>query len=255
MVPAIFWLRNSCSSTTAERDLWPFRKIQKRVYEVNALFSISLLVASIVRWRQVPSVMETVLISHIVWTQVVICSTVAFAQFCDYTLNKAKLSWGSLLLCMAIGAAELLTTCMIEVPSRDIYEDLAVQCYAQQQFIDLTGYLPASENGKSAARWLLIGIAIGLIILALAMIYGKFLLKYIPAWLKKHGEIIFCVTIALVDVTGILGISAITQGVRRVLKSLSGDQLPENGWGYSQTTALLVWTPVLWTTLHEFFCQ
>jgi hypothetical protein len=108
------------------------RKLRKSVYEINAFFSISLLVASIVRWRQAPPVMETVFISYMVWNQIHNTILMLYALVYDQVMNKATLTWDWNLYYAAIGLAHLIASCVIEVPNRATYKDLATQCKIQQ---------------------------------------------------------------------------------------------------------------------------
>ena len=251
LFPIVIWLFNSLSCKVAIRRTPLLRKLQKSVYEINGFFSISLLVASIVRWRQVPSVMETVLISYVVWVQLLIFTTMLFAQLCDNAMNKASLGWEWQLYYLAIGIAQLATSCVIEVPNRKIYKDLATQCRTQHHFINLSTYLPASEKGTMTLKWYGIGVSGGLLISVLGIVFGKFLLKITPAWLRKHGEVTFFIIILLMNVSSIVVNAIVVGDVRNILKKLSGDQLPDNGWGYGQTTAVLLWVPFFWSLLKE----
>jgi hypothetical protein len=251
LFPIVLWLFNSFSWKFAIRRTPLLRKLQKSVYEINAFFSISLLVASIVRWKQIPSVMETVLISYVVWTQLLIMTTMTFAQLCDNVMNKTNLTWEWQLYYIAIGISQLVTSCVIEVPNRGIYKDLATQCHAQHDFINLSTYLPASEKGKTSLKWYIIGLFVGLAIGVLTGVFAKVLLRITPAWIRKHGEVTFMIAVLLLNLVSITGNSAVTADIRGTLKQLSGDQLPDNGWSYGQMTAILLWAPFFWNIFKE----
>jgi hypothetical protein len=227
------------------------RKLQKSVYEINAFFSISLLVASIVRWRQVPSVMETVFISYVVWVQVLIISSMLFAQLSDYSMNRSNLSWDWNVYYLAIGIAQLVTSCVVEVPHRSVYKELATECHRQHQFINVSAYLPASEKGTMTLKWYIIGAVGGLALGILSGALSKVLHRIIPEWLRKHGETIFLVSVLLLNVVSVIANTIVTEYVRGLLKKMTGDQLPDNGWSYGQTTAILLWFPFFWTASKE----
>ncbi|KAE9373303.1 hypothetical protein N431DRAFT_406712 [Stipitochalara longipes BDJ] len=251
LLPITIWLFNIFSWKVAIQRTPLLRKLQKSVYEINAFFSISLLVASIVRWRQVPSVMETVLLSYVVWTQLLILTTMLFGQLCDSVMNKTNLTWQWLVYYMAIGIAQLLTSCVIEVPNRGVYKDLATQCHSQYGFINLSTYLPASEKGTTTLKWYIIGALIGLVIGILTGVFAKIIAKICPAWLMKHGEITFDISVLLLNLISVVGNAVITEDVRGKLIKLSGDQLPDAGWSYGQTTAILLWLPFFWGVVKE----
>jgi hypothetical protein len=249
------WLFDLFSWKVAIRRTPLLRKLQRSVYEINAFFSISLLVASIVRWRQAPSVTETVLISYVVWTQLLILTTMLFGQLCDNVMNKANLAWYWQLYYLMICIAQLATSCVVEVPHPDIYQNLAKQCHHQYGFVNLSSLLPASEKGLMTLKWDIIGALGGF---ALAIIGGacaKVLLKFTPAWLRKHGEITFLITILLLNIMSAVFNAVMIKSIRDVLRELSGDQLPDNGWSYGQITAILLWAPFFWGIVKETFSQ
>jgi hypothetical protein len=255
LLPIFIWLINLFPWKSAIRRSPLLRKLQNSFYETSAFFSISLLVASIVRWRQVPSTMETVLISHVVWIQLLIVSLLLFAQIADYVMNKSHLGWEWQVYYISIGAAQLATSCVVEVPNRNVYKDIAMQCHQQHQFVDISSYLPTSEKGITALKWYIIGAVGGLVLGILSGAFKKVLFKITPKWLQRHGQSTFFVLVLLLNLVSIvINIMAI-EHVRDLLKKLSGDQLPDSGWTYGQTTAILLWLPFFWASIKETISQ
>ncbi|KAN0098706.1 hypothetical protein V8E51_014369 [Hyaloscypha variabilis] len=251
LLPVLIWLFNIFSWKAAIQKTPLLRKLQKSVYEINAFFSVSLLVASIVRWRQIPSVMETVLISYVVWTQLLILTTMLFGQLCDNVLNKTNLTWHWQAYYLAISFAQLVTSCVIEIPSRGIYKDLATQCHSQYDFMNLSSYLPTSEKGTTTLKWYIIGSAIGLVIGILTIAFAKIIARICPAWLLKHGEITFDISVLSLNLFSVIINAIVVEEVRGKLIKLSGDRLPDDGWSYGQTTAILLWLPFFWGAIKE----
>jgi len=255
LLPILIWLFNIFSWKVAIQRTPLLRKLQKSVYEINAFFSLSLLVASIVRWRQVPSVMETVLLSYVVWTQLLILTAMLFAQLCDSVMNKINLTWHWQVYYVAIAIAQLVTSCVIEVPNRGIYKDLAVQCHSQYDFMKLSNYLPTSEKGTTTLKWYIIGSVMGLTLGILSIAFAKFIAKFCPAWLRKHGEITFDITVLSLNLFSVVLNAIVVEDVRDKLIKLSGYQLPDDGWSYGQTTAILLWVPFFWGAIKEIICK
>lgn len=251
LVSILFLLFTSFSSKLGIREIAPFRKIQKRVHEINAFFSISILLAAIIRWREVPSLMETVMISYIVWFQFIICCTMLFMQLCDHMKNAAIMPWFYQPFYLTIIVAQLVASCVIDVPNEDVYKDLATQCHEQYNFIDLSRWL--FGKGTFTLKWTLVGMVIGLVFIGLTAAFAGVLLKLVPAWIKKHGEVIFFVAVLSLDISSVVSNVVLMMMARGDLKKLSQYSLPQNDWGYGQTTALLLWAFVFWTWLYESF--
>ena len=174
-----------------------------------------------------------------------------FAQLCDCVMNKTNLTWHWQVYYLAIGIAQLLTSCVIEVPNRGIYKDLAVQCHSQYDFMNLGSYLPTSEKGTATLKWYLIGAAIGFALGILSGAFAKLIARFCPVWLQKNGEITFDITILTFNVFSVVGNAIVVEEIRDKLMSLSGDQLPDDGWSYGQTTAILLWLPFFWGAVKE----
>jgi hypothetical protein len=199
--------------------------------------------------------METVLISYVVWTQLLILTTMLFGQLSDNVMNKANLTWHWQIYYFAICIAQLATSCVVEVPHPGIYQDLAKQCHSQYGFTNLSALLPASEKGLMTLKWDIIGALGGLAIAIIGGAFAKVLLKFTPAWLRKHGGVTFLITILLLNITSAVANAVVTGSLRDTLRELSGDQLPDNGWSYGQITAILLWAPFFWGIAKETFSQ
>lgn len=257
LLPVVIWLFNVFSWKAGIRTTPLLRTLRKSVYEINAFFSISLSVASLVRWSQDPPVMETVFISYMVWNQISNTVFMLYGQLHDQLLNKAPLIWDWNLYYAAIGLAHLVASCVIVLPNRATYKDLATQCRIQQQFPDIAKLIPASELGTSTLKCILIGLSISLGLVILARLFGKALLNFIPVWNRRQGGRTFNTFntfnsgFLLISIVTIIALAQIFAEMRGALKKLSGDQLPENGWGYGEITAILLWVPLLWSLLKE----
>jgi hypothetical protein len=165
------------------------------------------------------------------------------------------LSWEWQVYYIAIGIAQLATSCVVEVPNRNVYKDLATQCTNQYQFVHVSSYLPISEKGTTTLKWYIIGAVGGLVLGIFSGAFGKILLKITPKWLRKHGETAFFVFFLLLNLLSIISNTIVTEHVRDLLEKLSGDQLADNGWTYGQTTAILLWLPFFWAAFKETISQ
>jgi hypothetical protein len=174
-----------------------------------------------------------------------------FAQLSDNVMNNNHLGWEWHVYYFAIGIAQLVTSCVIEVPHRSVYKELATQCHNQHQFIDVSTYIPASSKGIGSLTWLIIGMVGGLVLGFLSGFLSATLGKITPKWLRKHGETIFLIVVLLLNLTSVVSNTIVTEYVRSLLKKMTGDQLPDHGWSYGQTTAILLWIPFFWTVLKE----
>jgi hypothetical protein len=251
LLPVAIWLFNVFSWKAGIRATPLLRKLQKSVYEINSFFSISLLVASMVRWRQVPPVMETVFIFYMEWNQMSNTFFMLNALLYDGIINKATLTWDWILYYAAIALAHLIASCVIGIPNRATYRDLATQCKIQQQLLDIADLITASEQVTTTLICIILVLGISLVLVILAGFSDKTLMRFIPARIKKQGNGTFAIGLLLMEVFFAIFLAHLFAEIRGILKRLSGDQLPENGWGYGEVTAILLWVPVLWSFLKE----
>jgi hypothetical protein len=152
---------------------------------------------------------------------------------------------------------------VIVLPNRATYKDLATQCKIQQQFPDIADLIPASEPGTTTLKCILIGLSklkfyflffIFFVLAILARFFGKALLNFIPAWIKRQGGctlVTFNTGLLLISIASTNVLAQISAEMRGALKKLRGDQLPKNDWGYGEITAILLWVPLLWSLLKE----
>jgi hypothetical protein len=246
LLPVAIWLFNVFSWKAGIRTTPLLRKLQKSVYEINSFFSISLLVASMVRWRQVPPVMETMFIFYMEWNQMSNTIFMLYALLYDRSINKATLTWDWNLYYAAIGLAHLIATCLIGIPNRATYRDLATQCKIQQKMLNVADLITVSEQLKTALMCSILVLGISLVLVNLAGFFRK-----TPQKPKKQGNRTIAIGILLIMVAMPIHLAQLLAEIRGMLKKLSGDQLPENGWGYGEVIAILLWVPLLWSLLKE----
>jgi hypothetical protein len=254
LLPVAIWLFNVFSWKAGIRTIPLLRKLRKSVYKINAFFSISLLVASLVRWRQVPPVMETVFIFHMEWNQMSNTFFMQSALLYDQSLNKATLTWDWILyyaVYAALSLAHLIASCVIAIPNRATYRDLATQCQIQQQLLNIADLITASEQVKTTLKCIVLVLGIGLVLVILAGFFDKTLMKFMPDRVKKHVNRPFAIGLLLTELSFAILLAPLFARIRGTLKKLSGDQLPENGWGYGEVTAILLWVPLLGSFLRE----
>ena len=243
-LPVAIWLFNIFSWKAGIRTTPLLRKLRKSVYEINAFFSISLLVASIVRWRQVPPVMETVFIFYMEWNQMNNMFFMLSALLYDQPINKATWDW--IVYYAAIALAHLIASFVIGIPNRATYRDLATQCKIQQQMLHIADLITASEQVQTILMCIILVLGILLVLVILAGFFRK-----TPPKTKKQGNRTFAIGLFLIMVPMTIFLAHLFAEIRGILKKLSGGQLPENGWGYGEVTAILLWVPLLWSLLKE----
>ena len=259
LLPLLIWFIALSSRQTLVRSITLLRKLQHSVYEINAFFSISLVVAAIVRHHQNPSILEISFFSSLFLMESLVAISMIWAQFGDSLLkldSTGKLGWPWNLFYVAICVAILVTSAAIGLPdgTMSVYNQLAKECHNQHQFPDLSNYLSPSAGGKSALKWLGVGMAVSIggsiLFGVLGIALARYLGKIIPQWVKKHGLNIFVTLLLLYYVSVIIVDAVKLNNVRRILEKMSGGVV-QNDWGYGETTAILLWAPFVWATIKE----
>jgi hypothetical protein len=261
LLPIVIWLLNLRLEEDAIRKISTLlRKLQASVYGINVFFCISLLIAGVVRYRQVPSIMEIIFISTLVEVQVLVIMSILCAQLYDYFLNQSTLgaawnSYYSLISCVQVAFGY-----SISVPARvfPVYFKLANECHTQKQFINMASYFALTSNKSSTLKWWSIGLLIGFAFAVLPKLLAKFfrwiksiLLRIMPGWLKRHGESIFMILVLLLYVYDVLSASIRLNTIRNWIEKIVGARFQDDQWGYGQTTAVLLWVPFFWDAIKE----
>jgi hypothetical protein len=133
LLPIVIWLLYLRLEEDAIRKISTLlRKLQASVYGINAFFCISLLIAGVVRYQQVPSIMEVIFISTLVKVQLLIITSMLYTQLYDYYLNQTLgAAWSSYYLLVSFAQAAFGYS--ISVPARvlPVYFKLANECHSQ----------------------------------------------------------------------------------------------------------------------------
>jgi len=228
------------------------RKFRDKVWVINAFFSLSFLLAICIRYSKTLPVIEIAYLSSLINLELIITYALYFGKMVDVTANGQKQNPRDFLY-MLIAAAQLIALCTISIPDRSVYQEIAKQCYDQHNFVDISFYLN-SANGKEILKWYSVGIgaflggAIIIAILAKVQVF-KTVWNMVPAWFKKHGlAIVEMLFLGLYSAAAIGDLILAEYGRQTLIESM-GDQERNGDWGYGQTTAILIWFPVLWSAL------
>jgi hypothetical protein len=257
----LIWLITLTSHQKLIRTIPLLRKIQVSVFEINAFFTISIIVAAIVLHHQTPSILEVTFMSSLFTLQAVILIGMLWGQYGDSlmgTNSTSKVGWAWNVYYIAIGIILLITSSIINPPDSTllVYKSLAKECQNQDHFSSISSYLSPSAIGTSALKCLGVGLAIGfgLSILGclLAVPFTKlytWIKSIIPEFVKKHGVKIIITIILSFYVSVIVADAIVLNEYREVLKKMGEDLAQIGGWGYGQTTAILLWGPFAWTVV------
>ncbi|KAF2794579.1 hypothetical protein K505DRAFT_360959 [Melanomma pulvis-pyrius CBS 109.77] len=255
LLPIFIWLMRSRTSRRRILLEESFFALKKRIYRVNALYSISLLVAAIVRSKQAPPILEISFITRLIGQQIYIFIAMTFSQLYDSNLNGTKISilWILCHVCICIAQAIVSLTVKMPRSAISVCYDIALACHTKRHTIDISSMFKDGDISKFKLKWLVIamgiGLGIGLLIGFLTTCVNpirNFLEKLgrrFPLWMQKNGWSMFWISILLVWVACLILGSVALFISRNDMKQLSSGQFNDNEWGYGQTTAVLLWTP------------
>ena len=236
--------------------------------EINAFFCISVLVAGLVRFMQTPPIFEIDFLNVLIQTQTAIMfETVVSAIWLWHRRRKDKLSLILIYFVMVI-VAQMAVTYANAIPSSafPIYSHLAIECHDEYGYIDFSSQFNPEVASKGGYKWIGIGAAIGvgsiIFLFLLFALLGTFVawcrrlwsqicLVWFRSWLKSHWRQLGVFLLALWFISILPFFATKLQRRRAIVENSIGESFQANEWGYGQTTALLLWAPLLRRAFNE----
>jgi len=262
--PAIVWFLNKQSKSKVAPVTILLRKIQALVLKTTAFLMLTLYVTAFHTSRQASnlSVLEITFLSGLLDFQFWCIIGTLITHGADERLNKVKGSYLLQLAYYALFIIQLAISNSIKVPHQDVYKTLAKECHEQRQFINAVSTVSGLDAAASA-KWGFIGAALGFLIMLLivfAVVYIKnipsfltrpfeILWNSVPAWLKRYWDL--CSNTWMMAMYAFLIPSNFSrlQNVRKL--ALQMMPAGEEEWGYGQTTAILLWLPLVLSAIKE----
>jgi hypothetical protein len=176
------------------------RKLQTVLYDINVFFSVSLLLAAVIRYRQLPSILEIIFLSALVNMQTVALVTPILVQLYDNDIHNTPIRplWAFFQICLIF--VQFGTSYSISLPQSAFptYFEMAKTCHNVHHIQDVSYYFSSEATAKNTVKWYAIGFAIGIgyifflfLIVAFQLrfdtIIRRIWVKMTPKWLRKHG--------------------------------------------------------------------
>jgi hypothetical protein len=265
VLPIFFWLirsRTSLRTTLLRESLLTLRK---SAFKINAFYSNTLLIAAIIRFNQVPAILEISFMTKLITLQIYIFMVMFTSQLYDFYLNKTKISIPWLVVHAAVCIAQVILALTVSMPkwTFPLCYDAAVACHDLRHTTDISSMFKNGDIHKSSLMWLGVGIAIGLgvglmlgLLESYVPVFTKFIAKVtakLPKLVRENGWNVFWIMMLLIwIVVLVLGTTTLFDS-RDTMKTLSADQFKDNEWGYGQSTAILLWAQFLFEMVLGVF--
>ncbi|KAF2269569.1 hypothetical protein CC78DRAFT_564807 [Lojkania enalia] len=272
LLPVLFWLirfRMSNFITLLKRFLL---KLRSTVYNINAFYAVSIIVAILVRIKQTPSILEVYFMSELMDLQISILLSLTVATVCDRIMNDAKFKNARVLYHAAICIASIFLSYKVALPKSafPVYYEVALACHEIYQIKDVSGRFQLENVDDSAFKttWIIIGASggAGAVISSIGVLLAKYATRiyenvekivriFIPVRLRrlvsKYGWTLWSISIVLLWLPYLVLITIPLFETQYLIKQLNGDKLNDNEWSYGQTTAVLLWMPFTWKLFIE----
>jgi len=261
-LPEIIKLIDIRSWSAAIRAIPLLRKLQKLFYQISAFFSVSILIACMVRYYQNPSALEIIMFQYLLFAQFMVDITLFYCHIQDLTINDNKVSRSTvsgklLIYYLALSLATLGIGAAMDPPHRTTYYDFAKACHSQRDLPKVESWF--EESGTVLPKWFGIGCAIGVALVIVGFILVAILaqvgiirrfVNMLPAWLRREWFTIFALPFFAYYVLNLIFLTMRTNALWELVKEASGQQYSSsNKWGYGQITAILIWFPFFWTAV------
>ncbi len=241
------------------------RRLQSPVNEINELFCISVMISGIVRYRQSPPILETMFIQDLLMMQALIITALPFSRYCDSSLNHIPCKASDLNYGVALAVAQISISFVLiaNQSAFGVYHDVAKSCHNFRGYPDVNYLFPKSnEDGwKGFGIGFATVVAILFIVCFIYTIIRRIRDPILPAWLRKHFHQIFFVLLGIAYVSYVI-LSVTGLARTRRLTRQADNKYEDDEWGYGQTTAVLLWAPILriavkatWSKLDAQFCH
>lgn len=237
------------------------RKLQSSANEINSFFCITVMISGIVRYNETPPILEIIFIQDLINMQWYIMITLLLSRVYDVIFNKIPPKISHALYQFVLMFAQIATSSSVAIPRNayESYHEVSKACHILRAYKDVSYYFAITSS--NTWKWFGIGFGaaigglmlLGLLIPLLAKI-GRWLgpLWNIPIfkWTKKNFHKIFAVLMAILYVYLLISF-VIRLGSTRLLLRNRDSAYQDDEWGYGQTTAVLIWLPLLRPAIKE----
>ena len=121
------------------------------LHQSNAFFSISMLIAALVQYSQIPSIFEVLLINGLVNLQINIILTMPFLMFLERKGWRWPLSRMRLLYHATISVAQIAVSYANGLPRSAFpeYYNISLACQSFRGYVNVVVYFAPSQNSSS----------------------------------------------------------------------------------------------------------
>lgn len=262
--PAIVWFLNKQSKSEVAPITILLRKIQALVLKSTAFLILTLLVT--VLHASIPasnlSVLELAFLSGLLDFQFWCIVGTLLTHDADKRLNQTQGSYLLQLPYYVLFIAQLAISRSVKIPHRDVYKALAKECHEQRHFINAVSTVSGIDAAEGA-KWGFIGMGIGfaiMLIIVFVCVFFKNIPRFlkrpfqmlcdlIPSWLKRNWDLYSNTWTMAMYAFVITSNFSRLQNVRKLALQMMPAE--EEDWGYGQTTAILLWVPLVLSTITE----
>lgn len=239
--------------------------MQQNVFEINVFYTLSIMIAAVVRYHQTPPILEIMFLAKLLAIQNLTNSTILFSIYFDSEFNKIPTRGTT--ICRLGNSIVLIARGYSISLRRDafsIYYEVSKYCYESHGYIDIShlfGPTIRADNAKGLG--LAVGAFSGLLLLLFIFYFFASVRSKLWAWwlrlrrlppglvqrvwhrtlyartiIRKH----FYKAVAFI-IMWIYSWLIISYAIRLdQIKRLAGQER-DNEWGYGQTTAVLLLLP------------
>lgn len=230
------------------------RKLRNSVYTTHLFFSTSLLVAAIVRFQQVPSIVEVLFMSYMISLQYNISYILLVSDTEGKRLlgNPLRTPWLLSLVFNSIAYSIASWTLDQSKTVRPVGYEAALACHHLRGAIDIS---PIFQDVDLLSLFKWMAVAVGCIVFMVLIVskfmsdvpkmMGRFMRRNIPLAVQQNATQVIRIGLLLNWVLSLIFETINVLNARSKMKKLSGEQFKDNDWGYGQTTAVMLWAPFM----------
>jgi hypothetical protein len=231
-------------------------RLRNSVYTTHLFFSTSLLVAAIVRFQQVPSIVEVLFMTRMISLQSHISYILMDSHSLGSGLLEQPLNTPWLFSLRLSSFAHSIATWTLDTSKtvRPVGYEAALVCHHLRGAIDISPIFQ-DVGFLFVLKWVV--VAVGCIVFMVLMIgifrfmsgvpnlMGRFMRRNIPLAVQQNAVQVVRVGLLLTWVLNLIFETINVLKGRSEMKKLSGEQFKDNDWGYGQTTAVMLWAPFM----------